>query len=211
MGLVTVALIWVGWRGMHIYSFAFQASDGFVLSLVTSPHHACVNAGPSWMELVMLSSKPGQTLRLGGAKTDTVYYKAMQNQMHRIDSQHLKFLASTTLLTTIEKIRRIQYLTGTLHSRKRAYWYGYCNTDICPNCKSSKDGGSHIMSACPAISTSYLSRHHALGRIIGKSVSQGNLGNSPRKLHASPTNTPKTLQVPETHNLGTGRHVCRKP
>ena len=102
----------------------------------------------------------------------------MQNQMHRIDSQHLEFLASTTLLTTIEKIRRIQYLTGTLHSRKRAYWYGYCNTDICPNCKSSKDGGSHIMSACPAISTSYLSRHHALGRIIGKSVSQGNLGNS---------------------------------
>ena len=37
-------------------------------------------------------------LRLGGAKTDTVYYKAMQNQMHRIDSQHLEFLASTTLL-----------------------------------------------------------------------------------------------------------------
>ena len=35
------------------------------------------------------------------------------------------------------------------------------------------------MSACPAIiSTSYLSRHHALGRIIGKSVSHGNLGNS---------------------------------
>ena len=46
----------------------------------------------------------------------------MQNQMHRIDSQHLEFLASTTLLTTIEKIRRIQYLTGTLHSRKRAFF-----------------------------------------------------------------------------------------
>ena len=96
-------------------------------------------------------------LRLGGAKTDTIYYKAMQNQMHRIDSQHLEFLASTTLLTTTEKIRRIQYLTGTLHSRKRAYWYGFSNTDICPNCKSNKDGGSHIMSACPAMTTSYLS------------------------------------------------------
>jgi hypothetical protein len=118
------------------------------------------------------------SLRLGGANTDTIYYQAMQNQMHRIDSQHLEFLANTTLITTTERIRRLQYLTGTLHSRKRAYWYGYCNTDICPNCKSSKDGGTHIMSACPAISTSYLSRHHALGRIIGKAVSHGNLGNS---------------------------------
>ena len=34
------------------------------------------------------------------------------------------------------------------------------------------------MAAYAALSNSYLSRHHALGRIIGKAVAQGNLGNA---------------------------------
>jgi len=73
---------------------------------------------------------------------------------------------------------------GRLWNKKLAYrWgkpYGTCPTpatsDMCPICRETQDGASHILAGCKAFKGHYIARHDKAVQLIGKGVSKGSLG-----------------------------------
>ena len=90
-------------------------------------------------------------LRLGSANTDTVYYKAMR----AVDGQYISKTSSgfmrSTSVTGVQRKYVLQYLTGTLFTRKMAARMKLCNSGACLLC-GEPDGGHHALSACSSMS-----------------------------------------------------------
>lgn len=91
---------------------------------------------------------------------------------------------NSTTITWPQKIQTLKARWGRLWNKKLAYrWHMQYGTDplpatndLCPICRASPDGASHILAGCSQFKGHYISRHDKAVKLICKGISKGQLG-----------------------------------
>jgi ribonuclease HI len=115
-------------------------------------------------------------LRLGQAKTDTLYYRAMQAALPDISETHAAKWQTLSGVTEAMKCTRAKYLTGQLLTGKNMQRYKLRKSALCLCCRKHEDSGHHAVAWCPAILPMVQERHNAAVRIITKAIAHGDMG-----------------------------------
>jgi hypothetical protein len=115
-------------------------------------------------------------IRLGDAKTTTVYYTAYQKSLKEMAKPFIDTWLTLSGITESMRSIRTKYLTGQLPTAKNLHRYKVCKTSICPCCRKHPDGGHHAVAWCPAIMGLVQDKHNTAVRIITKAIANGDLG-----------------------------------
>ena len=115
-------------------------------------------------------------LRLGTAKTDTIYYQAMKRTLPDMARPYIDSWTTIAGVTEGMKNTRIKYLTGQLPTAKNLKRYKKRKSYICPCCNKHPDSGHHAVAWCPGIMPMVQDKHNTAVRIITKAIASGDRG-----------------------------------
>ena len=154
--------------------------DGTQDNNATQPVHAHV-AGSHTRELGDLRGALRQHMhahhKLGGANTDSVYYRSWAQTTCMADGTLSNACTHPGTLPPGHLRTLLRWRTGTLWNQKLAHRYRMAPSSACPLCHE-EDGGMHIASGCqhPTMQCMYTERHNIVGRCLLKAIQKGSKG-----------------------------------
>ena len=115
--------------------------------------------------------------RLGDADTTGIFYQSWMKMLNVVDTKTSNSFWNNPKITSKQKLKVMQYRTGTLHNQKIAFRNGNASSPNCQLCQGH-DSQIHMLSGCQHETTKNMAtdRHNIAARHIVEAISKGDYG-----------------------------------